>query len=88
MSPIRLRHEEVLNRICGGLEVAGDIVQRSEELYRASGRSPDRGVLELMTLASASLERAVESIHEQLREPPSGRPLRSSVGAEVAGTDG
>lgn len=70
MNPIRLRQSEVLNRICGGLEVAEDIVERSEQLYRASGSCPDRGVLELMTLASASLERALEAIYDQLQDTP------------------
>ena len=69
----RFGSHELLHRICGGLEVAADLVERCGQLYRSAGRRPDAEALAMIAQAESLMLRAAEvvgtQIHDERRGP-------------------
>jgi hypothetical protein len=58
---------ESLHRACGSVEVARDLLSRSQSLYAGAGSTPDHDVVECFVSAALALSRVVEALQVQLR---------------------
>ena len=58
---------ESLHKACGSVEVARDLLSRSQSLYAGSSSAPDHDVVECFANAALALSRVVEVIQVQLR---------------------
>jgi len=57
---------DVLQRMCGSLEVARDLVGRSGTMYVMATDDPDRSVVERFTEAAAALALVAEALEGKL----------------------
>ena len=63
---------DVLQRMCGSVEVACDLVGRSGTMYVMATDEPDRSVVERFTEAAQALALVAEALKGQLATAPLG----------------
>ncbi len=57
---------ETLQRICGSIEVAKDLLERSGDLYLSQSQARDHNIIECFVRASAALGEVGEALEGQL----------------------
>jgi len=58
---------ETLHKACGSVEVARDLLSRSQSLYAGAASTPDHDVIESFVNAALALSRVVEALQVRLR---------------------
>jgi hypothetical protein len=59
---------DLLQRMCGSVEVARDLVGRSGTLYVMTTDDPDRSLVERFTEAARALALIAEALHGQVQD--------------------